>query len=90
MSTIVVKAFKNQPFGRENKKLTENKNGTTDTNILSVLVGISSGLFCRMVFHHVFFLEMVFHHCVAHVRGNSNIQCDAKSDIFKQKLSEKN
>jgi hypothetical protein len=30
---------------------------------------------------------MVFHHCVAHVRG-TNIQCDAKSNIFKQKLSE--
>jgi hypothetical protein len=40
-----------------------------------------------MVFHHVFFLGMVFHHCVTHVRG-TNIQCDAKSNIFEQKLSE--
>jgi hypothetical protein len=47
MSTIVAKALTNQPFGRENKKLTENKNGTTDANTLSVLVGISSGLFLR-------------------------------------------
>jgi hypothetical protein len=47
MSTIVAKALTSQPFGRENKKLTENKNGTTDANTLSVLVGISSGLFLR-------------------------------------------